>query len=832
MPDGVDNVSFWTEVLEFVGAMLSGPMGCGGPSVSPDADEMLGEVQLDSYVTSCVEGVPPKQIGLKINELLSDAEGPDAGAEWIELFNKSGQTINVNGFTVSNREGVALDTLPDWSLPPCSYMVVHFGQGANDNNFLNGAAHFFTNSNLEIFNNNQDEVALYNGAPSANTIIDFIAYSALETFSGGTAHNLAVAANIWGADDYIDTMGWKLDPTLVRVIPTEGDTLGRDRYSIDTNVSADWAALGGVHSLGPTPGEANFIPIFANEPVQEIEKQGHKKWTVLFYMAADNNLDGAAYKDLNKLEEVGSPENVHVAVMADLQRDFNQKMGGINSSAYIHIQKDDSTSNDMKEKYLQSHIQLISETNTGSSKTLADFLKWGMDTFPADRYYLVIWGHGGGWKGTASDDVPKDRLTMVELQEALGAGPDIGILGFMSCMMGGIEVAHQIQEKVDYMIASQEVVWAGSWGSWPWDKIIAHMNNNPNISSADLAKFTIVETDVVYAGDPNRTLSVVNLGEGDFDKLVSEFSKFAEFLKKGMEDYGAGFTINDKPEDNVQVLIKEMLIKKPVIDSFPTLNTSAFSGGDPVPDYRDILDLVNRVNANNGIVKPKSWKETAGEIVKLIGKVVIEKRNSNKHQKAGGLSVYFPLAHTTAEHQAFSISNPSAFDLPLPKWPKDKQELYAQDDDPIAEDDNPSPVASLTFTKATLWDEFLNRYYNPVADASCNGKSGCQASPGETVILNAVGSSDADGELVKYCWDLNVGKNSDNGDFDKDNKDENDDDCDVPDKKTQFTCLLWEEDASYLIRLMVWDNHHKVTGHSKHHQVDDAYTTVMCITPR
>jgi hypothetical protein len=48
-----------------------------------------------------------------------------------------------------------------------------------------------------------------------------------------------------------------------------------------------------------------------------------REWTVLGYLAGDNNLDGAAVEDINEMEVVGSTDQVNVVVQVDRAADYN-----------------------------------------------------------------------------------------------------------------------------------------------------------------------------------------------------------------------------------------------------------------------------------------------------------------------------------------------------------------------------------------------------------------------------------------------------------------------------------------------------------------------------
>ncbi len=104
--------------------------------------------------------------------------------------------------------------------------------------------------------------------------------------------------------------------------------------------------------------------------------------------------------------------------------------------------------------------------NMGSSETLADFLAFVKNGYPADRYGLIVWDHGAGpLVGVCLDEKYKspdgmDRLTLDELSSALASGPfaesKLLFAGFDACLMATLEVAMAVSPYAEYMIASQE----------------------------------------------------------------------------------------------------------------------------------------------------------------------------------------------------------------------------------------------------------------------------------------------------------------------------------------------------------------------------------------
>ncbi|MGA9350393.1 MAG: lamin tail domain-containing protein, partial [Anaerolineae bacterium] len=198
---------------------------------------------------------------VRLNEVSFDPLGGDAGQEWVEVVNRGLTNRDLTGWTVSDSSGGALATLPLLILPPNAFLVVHFGIGSNDLDFSDGEGHFYTGSAIEAFDNLEDELALYDGAPGSGTIVDFMAYSFAPPFTPGVAHDWAVLAGIWTQDDFFPG-GVPLD---------EGTSLGRNSLSSDTDTSLDWESDGGVEADGPTPGKVNLDILFSFQVGQQAD---------------------------------------------------------------------------------------------------------------------------------------------------------------------------------------------------------------------------------------------------------------------------------------------------------------------------------------------------------------------------------------------------------------------------------------------------------------------------------------------------------------------------------------------------------------------------------
>src|SRR5215510_7905000 len=110
-----------------------------------------------------------------------------------------------------------------------------------------------------------------------------------------------------------------------------------------------------------------------------------KQWTVMVYLAGDNNLDAASLADLAEMKKVGSTDEVDVVAELDRQG------AGIGTKRY-HLQKGTPLAKDA--------VEDLGETDTGDPAVLKSFLMWGIKNYPAEKYLVVLWNHGAGWDDT------------------------------------------------------------------------------------------------------------------------------------------------------------------------------------------------------------------------------------------------------------------------------------------------------------------------------------------------------------------------------------------------------------------------------------------------
>ena len=225
--------------------------------------------------------------------------------------------------------------------------------------------------------------------------------------------------------------------------------------------------------------------------------------TVMIYMAADNNLDPFAYKDLDEMQAVGSQNGVNIVVFID----YN------NTGAYYYYINQGS----------HTVLKSLGEVNTGDPNTLRDFIAFAESSYPAYHYALIIRDHGGARLGAARDDTNGgDHLTLAEIVSAI-SGYHFDLMGFDACLMGTIEVYRTLAPYADVLVLSEQT--EPGYGR-PYTDVLGYLVNNPTTSAADRASNIV---DAYYNRYQNAGISGVTLGAFN--------TAYADDLRKALDNF-------------------------------------------------------------------------------------------------------------------------------------------------------------------------------------------------------------------------------------------------------------------------------------------------------
>ena len=271
-------------------------------------------------------------------------------------------------------------------------------------------------------------------------------------------------------------------------------------------------------------GSAILIPIIQNLPNSELETKVGADWTYMVYLDADNNLDSYGVDDINEMEDGyndAAASDVNVIVFIDREH----------SGAKTYQISHDNAPGVVTSTILTTGFP--SEPNMGSKITLKAFIAYCFNNFPADKYVLDLWDHGGGIFGICWDDSSgNDKLSFDEVDEAIeeaciAAGETIDILGLDACLMAMLEIDYEMREYVDIIVASEETI---PGDGFPYNTMIASLCSNPSWTPTQYADDMVGD---YYASYPSGdiTLSAVDVTPASINPLMDAFNNFTAELR-------------------------------------------------------------------------------------------------------------------------------------------------------------------------------------------------------------------------------------------------------------------------------------------------------------
>ncbi|TET06799.1 hypothetical protein E3J79_00970 [Candidatus Dependentiae bacterium] len=409
-----------------------------------------------------------------------------------------------------------------------------------------------------------------------------------------------------------------------------------------------------------------------------------KDWTLIFYLAADNDLGPFAVRNIKQMANVGSTANMNIIIHLDIKTLGKKK---VTRRFYVE-----------KEKLIQVNINdpITQKMDSGDPQTLISCFKWGITNFPANKFALFLWDHGTGpldpvtgrifnanelftynattnkldldrsigfleyisiieslskleQRGICWDDSTGNYLTNQKLDFALRTickeclrGGKIDLLGFDACLMNSIEIAATIKKYTHIMVGSQEVVLGSGWN---YQKVLVPFLHH-SLDPVAFAKHIVQAYDETY-----------NVITNDYTQAAISLNH-VELLEKNINSVATLLIESLKKQRNGAV-------KRALQTSRNKRNCTHFDE----PSYIDLGHLYSNVLTNLGQFQFKntheeqeikrSLKTLLEEGRKIIREIVIANKVGKNLRNASGLSIYFPeqRIHPSYKKTSFATSN-------------------------------------------------------------------------------------------------------------------------------------------------------------------------------
>lgn len=268
-------------------------------------------------------------------------------------------------------------------------------------------------------------------------------------------------------------------------------------------------------------------------------------WNILIYMPADNNLENSALEDINEMEiSTLDTDVVSVFILLDRSNAYDTSEKNWSGTRLYRLVTGKKTGNkqmiseEMNCLPLGLEVGKEIELDMSSDYVLSNCLSYLRKKYPAERYGLIMWGHGTGWRSELNDDITFPQLTkgfaydensktymsLVQLGTALkNSLPEkkLNFLGFDTCFGGEIEVAYELKDYADYIIGSEGLVMSSGWN---YTNIFNDIKNNELEQASDICECIVNQFSNEY----------INTGGAS---IVAVKSEYIDSYFKAFDDY-------------------------------------------------------------------------------------------------------------------------------------------------------------------------------------------------------------------------------------------------------------------------------------------------------
>lgn len=244
-----------------------------------------------------------------------------------------------------------------------------------------------------------------------------------------------------------------------------------------------------------------------------------KKWTVLIYANGNNELEPEMVQSLLDSEKVGSSENINV--LMQIGRVKRELVKIIRPGDILPVEGENWTgvrryyvrkagNVNVCQKIESELLEDLGKLNMADPKVLYEFIKWGMESYPAEKYMLFIGGHGFEYVGALTDyshNLPY-IMTISQMCKAINLSPQrIDILVLDMCFMNLVEVLYQLTKEKNYTVRKViTYIEEGPMQGIALDKVLTTLNTNLKESDLNTLIANLIENlklDLV-ALEPNR----------------------------------------------------------------------------------------------------------------------------------------------------------------------------------------------------------------------------------------------------------------------------------------------------------------------------------------
>ena len=331
------------------------------------------------------------------------------------------------------------------------------------------------------------------------------------------------------------------------------------------------------------------------------------EWTVMLYLCG-TDLETEAGMASNNLKGIASTSPVP-------EVNLIVETGGTKAWHAEELGMDIDPSKLERWSYTDQGFEKVGEaelTSMGAQGTLQDFLTWTMDNFPAKKYQLILWDHGGAsLYGVVFDELFNDSsLQLFDIAGALEAsGMHLETFMTDSCLMATLETAEAVAPYADYFVGCEESL-PGSGTNYA--SYVQFLYDYPECDGAMLGKRICSSTQEMYSDLNSVTdLGFLTISLIDLSKVAAVREAFDDFIAEAEQ-------MLDDPADFYDYC-------------YATRNRESYAN----KEYVDIFDLAQRASGHG--ISPK----TAAMLENAVEDAVLFNINGSNHVRSHGMTVFY-----------------------------------------------------------------------------------------------------------------------------------------------------------------------------------------------
>lgn len=319
-------------------------------------------------------------------------------------------------------------------------------------------------------------------------------------------------------------------------------------------------AFSGIFFMSCEKEDENILPISTRH-------------VILVYLGGDNNLSSETYQKIEAMREGWQGASDKKLLIYTDPADTTPSL--------IEIVKENGQN-------VKKVIHNYNEENSASKGVFSRVINDMTSLYPASSYGLIVFSHASGWLPEGTLTKPKsiimDKKQEMELWDFAQAIPDYTFeyIVFEACFMAGIEVAYELKDKANYILASSAEILSLGFTQIYANSINYLSGSFEGLKSFGKEAFAWFDNKTGYMR--SATFSIIKTSEldtlanwiknnrkstGQVDiNTIQHFDRYSYSLFFDFEDYYNFLLDTDIQKDKLKSLISNCVLWKEATSSF------------------------------------------------------------------------------------------------------------------------------------------------------------------------------------------------------------------------------------------------------------------------